>query len=98
MLNQNPTSSSPEANSPAVPLCSLNRGSRAVVDHREMACDDCDLLNAMGLTDQCTLKVCRVGEPCIVEVRSTRLGLSSSVAKKIMVTSVPTDAAASDRD
>jgi len=42
-------------------------------------------LNAMGLTDRCELRVCQIGEPCIVQVKSTRLGISRSLAGKIMV-------------
>jgi Fe2+ transport system protein FeoA len=46
---------------------------------------DCALLRALGLTDRCSLRICKVGEPCIVEVRSTRIGLSKSVAHGIFV-------------
>ncbi len=45
------------------------------------------LLEALGLTDGSLLRVCRQGEPCIVEVRSTRIGLARQVAERIYVTS-----------
>jgi Fe2+ transport system protein FeoA len=46
---------------------------------------DCALLRALGLTDRCVMRICKVGEPCIVQVRATRIGLSRSVAHGIMV-------------
>ncbi len=69
----------------SVPLTTLPNGSRATVQHRDLCGDDCELLGAMGLTDRCRLKICRVGEPCIIQVATTRLGLSSETARKIFV-------------
>ena len=69
----------------SVPLTTLRNGCCATVHHREMSGDDCELLSAMGLTDHCRLRVCRIGEPCIIQVAATRLGLSSSMARQIMV-------------
>jgi len=46
---------------------------------------DCALLRAIGLTDRCLLRVCKIGEPCIVQVRATRIGLSRAVAHGIFV-------------
>lgn len=46
---------------------------------------DCALLRALGLTDRCVMRICKVGEPCIVQVRATRIGLSRSVADGILV-------------
>jgi hypothetical protein len=51
----------------------------------ELATDDCALLRALGLTDQCLLRVCKAGEPCIVQVRATRIGLSKAVARGLFV-------------
>lgn len=71
-----------------IPLTQLKRGQRAVVDCSTLTHlpeqDRC-LLRAMGMYDRCTVKVCRPGTPCIVEVDSTRLGLSGSVARRILV-------------
>ena len=47
--------------------------------------DDRELLGAMGLTDRSTLRVCRAGEPCIVQVAASRLGLSAAMARSILV-------------
>jgi Fe2+ transport system protein FeoA len=69
----------------AVPLTHLRRGQRARLHRADLHCDDCELLNAMGLTEQCELRVCRRGEPYIVQVNATRLGLAASVAGRIHV-------------
>ncbi len=76
----------------AVPLSQLKVGEWATVSIADLRCDECELLNAMGLTDQCRLRVCKIGEPCIVQVNHTRLGLSGELAKKILVRPVPPSA------
>ncbi len=71
-----------------IPLTQLKRGQRAVVDCSTLTHlpeDERCLLRAMGMYDRCTVRVCRPGTPCIVEVDSTRLGLSGSVARRILV-------------
>ncbi|MBK7473569.1 MAG: ferrous iron transport protein A [Betaproteobacteria bacterium] len=52
-------------------------------------------LAAMGMTEGCRLKVRTSGDPCIVEVRSTRIGLARSVAVRLVVASDAADAGAS---
>ncbi|MBT8486480.1 MAG: ferrous iron transport protein A [Phycisphaerales bacterium] len=74
-----------------VPLCTLRRGTRAIVARTQLDDESCDLLCAMGMTERCELRVCRSGEPCIVQVNNTRLGLCLAMARKIHVT--PLDAA-----
>ncbi len=76
-----------------VPLCQLRAGERARLHTTELACEDCELLRAMGMTEQCRLKVCRNGGTCIVQVNATRLGLSGAIARRIMV-SIETPSAA----
>lgn len=44
-----------------------------------------DLLRALGLTASAVVRVRKQGEPCIVQIRSTRIGLSASVAGQILV-------------
>lgn len=50
-------------------------------------CDraDFELIEALGLTDDCRLRVCQAGDPWIIQVRSTRIGLAESVARTILV-------------
>jgi Fe2+ transport system protein FeoA len=43
------------------------------------------LLRSLGLTDASRLRVCKVGEPFIIQVRTTRIGVSSVVAGRIFV-------------
>lgn len=49
-------------------------------------------LRALGLTDGSVLRVCKQGEPCVIQVRATRIGLSSRVARDVFI--VPVDAPA----
>lgn len=70
---------------PSIPLCSVRRGCRARLCEYRMRRDDRELLTAMGLTPNCTLRVCRAGEPCIVRVGPTRLGIPRSVARRVYV-------------
>lgn len=72
-----------------IPLSQLARGQRATVEcsaldslPNEHRC----LLAAMGLGEQCEVRVCRPGAPCIVQIDRTRLGLPRDIADRIMVT------------
>ena len=68
-----------------IPLSQLRAGTTARLHSAELAKDDCALLKALGLTDRCLLRVCKAGEPCIVEVKATRIGLSKSLARGLFV-------------
>lgn len=68
-----------------VPLCRLPSGARGRVERTDLGHDDCELLRAMGLAEHCVLHVCRSGEPCIVRVNGTRLGLSRKMTRNILV-------------
>jgi len=69
----------------AVRLSDLAAGRTARFHAARLAPRDCALLRALGVTDSCVLRVCKVGEPCIVQVRTTRIGFSRSVADGILV-------------
>ncbi len=78
----------PPAGERRIPLTQLKRGERAIVDCSTLTHlpeEDRCLLRAMGLYDRCTVRVCRPGKPCIVQVDETRLGLSGEVARRILV-------------
>jgi Fe2+ transport system protein FeoA len=47
------------------------------------------VLRSLGLTDDCVLRLCQAGDPCIVQVKSTRIGLSSAVARCLYVVPEP---------
>lgn len=95
-LEADPEVAVPELPSPAVPqdaarplplvrLSDLEAGQTARLHCAALSAQDCALLRAIGLTDRCVLRICKVGEPCIVQVRATRIGLSRIVADGIMV-------------
>ena len=74
-------------------LADLPVGSVARLSCEELSEGEACLLAAMGMTEGCRLKVRTSGDPCIVEVRSTRIGLARSVAVRLVVASEAADAA-----
>jgi Fe2+ transport system protein FeoA len=68
-----------------VPLTSLEAGTSARLHDTQLDEDTRSLLRSLGLTDASRLRVCKHGEPCIIQVRATRIGVSSSVAGGIYV-------------
>ena len=70
----------------AVRLSALAPGQTATLHGAsDLTAHDCALLTALGLTDRCLLRICKIGEPCIVQVHATRIGLARSVADSILV-------------
>jgi Fe2+ transport system protein FeoA len=67
-----------------VPLSKLRAGQSAQL-LSSAQCSECDLLRALGLTDKCRFKVCKAGDPWIVQVQQTRIGLADSVADSLLV-------------
>ncbi len=68
-----------------VSLEGLAVGSMARFHATDLDPESCHQLRSLGLTNECQLRICKKGEPCIVQVRSTRIGLSHEVARRIMV-------------
>lgn len=68
-----------------IPLTSLAIEASARVHNAQVAPEARDALRALGLTDGVTLRVCKQGEPCVVQVRSTRIGMTRRVAQGILV-------------
>jgi Fe2+ transport system protein FeoA len=66
-------------------LSELATGATARLHRRELSEGEACLLAAMGLTEGCRLVVRSSGDPCIVEVRSTRIGLARSIAERLLV-------------
>jgi Fe2+ transport system protein FeoA len=77
-----------------VPLSALRAGAKATVTLRQMPKEEGEFLAALGLTDRCALRVCRAGEPCIIQVAATRLALSRSIARCVFVQPQPAPATA----
>ncbi len=71
-----------------VPLLDLTPGTLAVL-HEILDQESRAVLRSLGLTDGSRMRICRVGDPCIIQVRSTRIGISKVVAQSVYV--VPTD-------
>lgn len=69
-----------------IPLTQLEPGATAVLKD---VCDSrsCAVLRSLGLMGGARFRLCRVGDPCIIQVRSTRIGLSRAVADSVTVTS-----------
>jgi Fe2+ transport system protein FeoA len=87
-------SSTLRASSP-VPLCELAIGQTARLHRAELDHSVAHFLRALGLTYSSEFRLCKAGEPCIIQVRSTRIGLSPSVARRIFVLPVSTNSARS---
>jgi hypothetical protein len=67
----------------AVPLTDLSEGAMARFQGSGLEASDLALLQALGLGDNSRFKVCKTGDPWIVQVRETRIGLAAAVARHI---------------
>ena len=79
----------PHPNDRPIPLTELPVGATARL--HEVRLDDgaVGLLRALGLSERRNFRLCKAGEPCIVQVGSTRIGVSNSVATRILVVRDP---------
>jgi Fe2+ transport system protein FeoA len=68
-----------------VPLATLATGGVARLHGRDLAQGEACLLAAMGLSEGCRLVVRASGDPCIIEVRATRIGLARRLAERMLV-------------
>ena len=71
------------------PLSDLDVGQWARMVDASIDAESLSLLQALGLTDNSRLRVCKRGEPCVVQVRATRIGISSRIARQISVVAEP---------
>lgn len=76
-----------------IPLAEARPGDVGTVSCSSLAPDDAAMLRAMGLRDRSRIRLCRVGEPCIVELMgcsgcSCRIGLSRPLAQRVTMLSV----------
>lgn len=70
-----------------VRLSELASGQRARLFRRDLSEGEACLLAAMGLTEGCFLEVRIAGDPFVVEVRATRIGIARTVAERLLVVS-----------
>lgn len=75
----------------AVPLTTVAAGV-SVRLHAVQCADSRPHLRALGLVDASKFRVCKTGDPCIVQVRTTRIGLSRTIAAQVLVVSDPATA------
>ena len=68
-----------------VPLLDLPVGQSARLHAVDVDDAAAALLRALGLTADCDLRLCKAGEPCILQVSGTRIGISGEVASRILV-------------
>ncbi len=68
-----------------IPLSELSEKEEAVVHITELDVEERSSLAAMGLHDDVTFQLCQQGQPCIIQVEATRLGLSKELTSRIMV-------------
>lgn len=74
-----------ETTAPCVPLTSLLAGQRGALHTCELQDSDRELLRALGLADHASFRLCKAGNPWIVQVQGTRIGIADAVARKILV-------------
>lgn len=72
-----------------IALCDMCPGQTGRFHQASLDSGTAQFLRALGLTRTSEFRVCQNGEPCIVQVRSTRIGLSRAVADRILV--IPVD-------
>jgi len=77
----------------AIPLDTLGIGVVARVHEARVSPETREMLDSLGLTESCELRLCKTGEPFIVQVKTTRIGLSRAVARGIYVIPQAIDAA-----
>lgn len=68
-----------------VQLTELAAGAAGRLHASHLGDEDFALLEALGMSRSCRFRVCKVGDPWIVQVRETRIGLAASVARQILV-------------
>ncbi|MBC8202258.1 MAG: ferrous iron transport protein A [Planctomycetes bacterium] len=76
---------SPTIEHDCIPLSQLGEREKAVVHVAELDHNEREALAAMGLHEEATFELCQQGQPCIIQVEATRLGISREVTERIMV-------------
>ncbi|MCB1056736.1 MAG: ferrous iron transport protein A [Acidobacteria bacterium] len=87
-MNTTTVAATPLTSMPAVrpvPLTQLRPGQSARLFGDRLSPEDGHLVSALGLTEHCLFRLCKRGNPWIVQVRSTRIGLADTVARHLLV-------------
>ncbi|MCK4873673.1 MAG: ferrous iron transport protein A [Phycisphaerales bacterium] len=75
----------PPPDSACIPLSDLAEGAEGVIAATDIDQGDAMLLSAMGLRASSPFRLSRAGEPCIVQIGGTRIGLAARLARGIHV-------------
>lgn len=75
---------SPKPLSP-VPLATLGTGRTGRLHEARLDETSVNLLRALGLATADSFRLAKAGDPCILEVGTTRIGVSRAVAAEIFV-------------
>jgi Fe2+ transport system protein FeoA len=68
-----------------VALSTLPAGAVGRVHDSQLDEESTGFLRALGLSVSRRFKLCKTGEPCIVQIGATRIGVSRDVAARIFV-------------
>ena len=68
-----------------IALTAMTAGQTARLHEARLDSHAVGLLRALGLAEAEGFRLCKAGEPCILEVGGTRIGLSRTVASNIFV-------------
>ncbi len=66
-------------------LTDLRPGDVGQLVAADLAAGDRELLSALGLVDHSHFRLCQAGNPWIITVRGTRIGLAEAVARRLRV-------------
>jgi Fe2+ transport system protein FeoA len=66
-------------------LTNLSAGQTARLHEARLDSNAVGLLRALGLSETRPFRVCKAGEPCILQVEGTRIGVSRVVARNLFV-------------
>jgi Fe2+ transport system protein FeoA len=75
-----------------VALSTLRAGATGRLHAARLDDQSVGLLRALGLSDAEPFRLCKAGDPCIVQVGTTRIGVSGAVASEIYVIADSEDA------
>jgi Fe2+ transport system protein FeoA len=70
-------------------LTNLSTGQTARLHEARLDANSVGLLRALGLSEAQSFRVCKAGEPCILQVDGTRIGVSRVVASNLYVIPEP---------
>ena len=84
-----PNDPAPNDGTGAIPLTELRVGERGRMLEASLTTTDRHLLDALGLSHNSSLRLVQRGDPWIVQVRATRIGLAKTVAECIQVVREP---------